>query len=106
MSRKIRRIIRFAIFAVVAVGVVGLVTLGLWNGLMPAIFGLPAITFWQALGLLVLGRLLFGTGSMMHRSRFVTGWKDLKPEERERFRRAMQKCYPHDLGDGEAAEKA
>ena len=31
----------------------------LWNWLMPAIFGLPVITFWQAVGLLVLSHLLF-----------------------------------------------
>ena len=31
----------------------------LWNWLMPAIFGLTAITFWQAVGLLLLSKLLF-----------------------------------------------
>ena len=33
----------------------------LWNGLMPAIFHLGVITYWQAVGLAVLGRLLFGS---------------------------------------------
>ena len=32
----------------------------LWNWLLPALFGLPAISFWQAVGLLVLARILFG----------------------------------------------
>jgi hypothetical protein len=32
----------------------------LWNWLMPAIFGLPHITFWMALGIIVLVDLLFG----------------------------------------------
>ena len=32
----------------------------LWNWLLPPLFGLPAITFWQALGLLLLSRILFG----------------------------------------------
>ena len=32
----------------------------LWNQLMPAIFGLHAINFWQALGMLVLCKILFG----------------------------------------------
>lgn len=35
-------------------------TMLLWNALLPAIFGIVTITYWQALGLLVLGRLLFG----------------------------------------------
>ncbi len=32
----------------------------LWNWLMPAIFGLGLISFWQSVGLVVLGRILFG----------------------------------------------
>ena len=35
----------------------------LWNWLMPTLFGLPSITFWQALGLCVLGWLLVGSPS-------------------------------------------
>ena len=31
----------------------------LWNALMPEIFGLPPITYWQAVGLFVLSHLLF-----------------------------------------------
>ncbi|QJW48327.1 hypothetical protein HA075_23060 [bacterium BFN5] len=33
----------------------------LWNNLLPEIFGLKAITFWQGAGLVVLCRLLFGS---------------------------------------------
>jgi len=32
----------------------------LWNALMPQIFALPVINYWQAAGLLILMRLLFG----------------------------------------------
>ena len=38
-------------------------TMWLWNGLLPEMFGLPAVTFWQALGLCLLARFLFGAGS-------------------------------------------
>jgi hypothetical protein len=38
----------------------GAVVMWLWNWLMPAIFHLGIITYWQAVGLAVLGRLLFG----------------------------------------------
>lgn len=31
----------------------------LWNWLMPMIFGLPVITFWQAFGIIILSNLLF-----------------------------------------------
>lgn len=36
------------------------VTMSLWNWLMPAIFSLGVITFWQAGGIFILGRILFG----------------------------------------------
>ena len=93
MSR--RRKLKFVgtaavVFGIVAAIIVGVVTRELWNWLMPAIFGLPAIGFWQALGLLLLGRLLFGGfGRGWRKRRFAHGWKDLTPEERDRFRRAM-----------------
>jgi len=37
----------------------------LWNWLMPVIFGLVEITFWQALGLIVLIRVLFSRDSQL-----------------------------------------
>jgi len=53
---------RFAgIFMMLAMcAVLGLAVMLLWNALMPQIFALPQIGYWQAVGLLVLGRLLFG----------------------------------------------
>lgn len=41
---------------------VAAVTMWLWNWLMPAIFKLPTIGFWQAAGLLVLSHLLLKGG--------------------------------------------
>lgn len=38
----------------------GWVLVWLWNALMPAIFGLPTITFWQGVGLFILAKILFG----------------------------------------------
>jgi hypothetical protein len=38
------------------------VTMWLWNWLMPAIFKLPAIGFWQAVGILLLSHILFKGG--------------------------------------------
>ena len=93
---------KFIVFAAVALGVVGLITFGLWNALMPAIFHLPAISFWQAVGLLLLSLILFGRlgGPQMRKSRFVRGWNDLTPEERERFRQAMGHHGIEDAKDG------
>lgn len=48
--------------AAVLAFLVGLVVKTLWNTLMPGIFGLPEVSYWQAVGLLILGHLLFGGG--------------------------------------------
>jgi hypothetical protein len=58
----------------------------LWNWLMPALFKLPSVTFWQGFGLLMLGRLLFGGwGGGGYRM-----WGRMSPEQRERFRHGMR----------------
>jgi hypothetical protein len=98
----------FILFGVAAAGLIGLVTFLLWNALIPPILGLPVISFWQALGLLVLSRLLFGRlgwGRGMGHGRFARGWNNLTPEERERFRAAMQRGCPRSSGEGGAGEK-
>ena len=41
----------------------------LWNWLMPAIFGLPHITFWQAVGLNLLSSILFKNSITTHKSK-------------------------------------
>jgi hypothetical protein len=82
----------FAIF--IAIG--GELVQHLWNWLLPALFGWPQITFWQALGLLVLCRILFGGfgGHGAHRSSFrrrmAERWDGMTPEEREKFRQGMR----------------
>jgi hypothetical protein len=40
--------------------IIGLPLMLLWNWLMPTLFGLPFITFWQAVGLNFLSTILFG----------------------------------------------
>ena len=91
-----RRALKFAVFAVVAVVVITGVVMSLWNWLMPAIFASRAITFWQALGLLVLARLLLGRwgggpGRRMHwRHRLSQRWNQMTPEEREQFAKGMR----------------
>lgn len=106
--RKLRIGARLALFGILAVLVLGLVVSGLWNALMPAIFGLPAITYWQALGLFILSRILFGRfGSRRWgRPRWGRDWRTLTPEERERIRGAMRSCRPHDFPEPGAPEQA
>jgi positive regulator of sigma E activity len=52
--------ILFVVFAAAAAFLFGYVAMSLWNWLMPAIFGLKTISYWQAIGLLVLSWIFFG----------------------------------------------
>jgi hypothetical protein len=68
----------------------------LWNWLLPPLFGWRQVTFWQALGLLALCRILFGGfghggpyRSNMRR-RMSERWQNMSPEERERLRQGLR----------------
>lgn len=89
------RALKIAAFVVLGVAAFGFISMHLWNYLMPAIFGLHVITFWQAVGLLVLGRLLFGgfrprPGAFGWRRKMMERWEQMTPEEREKFREGMR----------------
>jgi hypothetical protein len=65
----------------------------LWNWLLPPLFGWKELTFWQALGMLALCRILFGGvggrgggGGRWHRN-------NMSPEEREKFRARMRERW-------------
>lgn len=66
MFRKVLKIILMIIggifFGVILAFVFGWLVMLLWNWLMPTIFSLPQITFWQAWGLVILTHLLFKAG--------------------------------------------
>jgi hypothetical protein len=70
--------------------------MALWNGLMPEIFGLRAVTYWQMLGLMLLSWVLFGglRGARGSRGGWERGmrrrWERMTPEEREEFRRGLR----------------
>lgn len=80
-----------AVIAFVALG--GWIVMSLWNWLLPVLFGWRLITFWQALALLLLCRILFG-GFRLHgggprrsmRQRMAERWEQMSPEEREKHR--------------------
>ena len=83
----------------------GWVVMLLWNALLPAVLGVGTITFWQALGILVLSKILFGGfsghghGRSRHHDhhrhyRMREKWMHLSPEEREK----MKAEYDHHCG--------
>ena len=52
--------LKFAVMGAAFVTLAGFAVMGLWNWLMPTIFGLGAITWFQAMGLLILAKIFFG----------------------------------------------
>lgn len=65
----------------------------LWNGILPAVIGVKAISFWQAMGILVLSKILFGGFRGRHhgggpnwKDKMKNGWAKMTPEEREQFK--------------------
>jgi hypothetical protein len=88
-----------ALFAMIVIAGFGQAVLQLWNLLMPAIFGLPVIHFWQAVGLMALSWILFGGLGLFRgrplysaywRHRMAERWDQMPPEEREKFRQGLR----------------
>ena len=96
--RRITRMFTVMLFVTIFVAGFGNAVLHLWNALMPVIFGLPLIGFWQAVGLLSLSWLLFGgPRGLMSGRRLARGYAGMHPgmtsEEREKLREVFETRY-------------
>ncbi len=98
----------------------------LWNWLMPVLFGLSAINYWQALGIFILARILFGgfgfnMGQMMmpwyhRRNPMSDRWAKMTPEQRQEFinkrrefgfgHHAHQNFFRNDVCEGDMNREA
>jgi hypothetical protein len=93
----------------IAIG--GEIVLQLWNWLLPPLFGWRQITLWQALGILVLCRILFGglgshgSGRSSFRRRMDEKCQRMTPEEREQFRQRMRERFGFGASAGESKEQ-
>ena len=89
MTRRLFFIAPLAIVAfVVFIALGGAVVRQLWNWLLPPLFGWHPITFWQALALLALCRILFGRFGP-----YLSPRSRMTPEERDRFRQRMRERF-------------
>lgn len=93
---------KFIVFGILMVILFGSVTQMLWNWLVPVLFTGPVITFWQALGLLTLSKILFwglGGGRWGHyrKGEWKPYMKDrmarMTPEDRVRFKKKMEEKW-------------
>jgi hypothetical protein len=103
---------KFPLFILIGPLIVAAVTalvMVIWNYAMPAIFGLPAINFWQTLALLFLSKVFFtsfhgGRNTDMHfKKKRIEHWRkefdeklcNMDPEDREMFMAAKKRFQQH-----------
>jgi lipopolysaccharide export LptBFGC system permease protein LptF len=96
-----------AVAGVIGLLFLGVVTFFLWNWLVPSLFNGPVITFWQAMGLLILSKIITG-GFWSWKRRAYDGhqknhlyWKNrldqklssLNPADRDAFKQKMKEKW-------------
>lgn len=93
----IGRIVMFIILGALAVFVFGSIVMLLWNNILSPVLNISTITFLQALGILVLSKILFGGfrggwGPRRYywKRRMMQKWNNMTPEERERLKQEWQ----------------
>ena len=97
----LKRAIFIPILIAAGIFIFGSVVMYLWNAILPALFGVGVITFWQAIGIFVLSKILFGgfhgrshhRSFHDHRSGLREKWAHLSEEEREKMRNEMSKKW-------------
>src|SRR5882762_2181784 len=97
--RRFRLLIPLAVLAFVSL--LSFAVYSLWNGVLTDVLGVKAITYWQALGLLVLSKILFGGfpggrrgfGGHARKHMLLKHWESLDPEQRERMREEMREKF-------------
>jgi Ca2+/H+ antiporter, TMEM165/GDT1 family len=97
-----RRVALFILFAAIAIFVFGGLVMLLWNNVLVQVTHVSTITFIQALGILVLAKILFGGfrggwGSRRYywKQRMRDKWNNMTPEERDKFKQEWQKRCGH-----------
>ena len=97
---RVLRIFLLALAGLAAIvlfaGIFGWLVEILWNWIMPPLFGLKAITFWQAFGVLLLAKLLFGGVAPGYRRRRDERWG-------RRLRERVRGAGPEGEGDADEA---
>jgi hypothetical protein len=101
MNRRFKflRALKIVLMIILFINVAGYGTMYLWNWLVPLLFHGPVITFLQALGLLILSKILFGgfgrggsrfRGRHRWQQRMQERFANMTPEEKEKFSQQMQ----------------
>ncbi|MBN2879527.1 MAG: hypothetical protein JXN65_07840 [Clostridia bacterium] len=103
-AKKVVMIIGFTILGIGLAILFGFVVMWLWNWLMPMLFGLKELTYWQAVGIFILAKILFGGigGSSNDSSKKKTKpgatiRKEIKKEFEKEFDKEFDKKFDEEL---------
>ncbi|MBS1495948.1 MAG: hypothetical protein JSU03_11140 [Bacteroidetes bacterium] len=91
---RFKKIIMFIALFAIAILVFTAIVMGLWNAILPVVIGVKTITYLQAMGILVLSKILFGGfrgrcggGPGRHwKNKIEEKMRNMTPEEREKFK--------------------
>lgn len=99
-AMKVLKITGMTILGIGAAFLFGLVIMWLWNWLMPLIFGLPEVTYWQGIGLLILSSILFGRlgGSSSDSKKEKKSKGSVKEQIKEEIRKEFAKEFEKECG--------
>lgn len=94
------RILKYALLVVAGIGILSYLVMHLWNWILPASAGWNPISYWQAMGLLVLSKILFsgwGNGKSkwkqsQWKSKMKEKWNNMSEDEREKFKDLLSPC--------------
>ncbi len=100
MNKKfwITKIIGFSILAIAFAALLAYVVMLLWNGVLAQVVAVSTISFYQAIGLLVLSKILFGgfpsgknhcnhcSGGGHWKNELKEKWHTMSPEERDQMK--------------------
>lgn len=96
---RFARVFRCVVFGIAIAALLSFVVMQLWNHLLPQLVGARSISYWQAVGLLILSKILFGgfrrrggPPAWVWKRRMAERWEKMTPEERERFRAGWGRC--------------
>jgi hypothetical protein len=107
MNMKNSWYIKGALRVLAMFGLATYIVMILWNWLMPELFQLTSITYLQALGILVLSKILFksgsglsgGWGGQICKKQMKEKWSEMTPEQREKFRTKWEsRCNKWSVG--------
>ena len=113
--KKVMKGIMYVLFGTAFAILMGFVFMWLWNWLMPDLFGLPLLTFWKSVGLILMAKILFGFGKGHGKHKHCkhcggkgehkkSYWREhykkkmagMSPDERAKYQEKMKKCWGYD----------